>query len=468
MTFNAQKTPMSHPRGLGWLVALAVFATVVLVRGYYVQHFASALPFWDQWDAEGDQLIRPWIDGTLRLESLWQLHNEHRIVPTRLTTLAVFVVSGTWSNLWEARVNVFLSAAVAATFVWIAFRRQLPTGTRWLFVALVLACFTLPFAWENFLVGFQSQFCYVVLFMLAALILTAWRPDSMLVRCAVFVLCLASVVTLASGLVTALAVSFVVGLAWYIGDRPMRPPVIFIVMLWIVAISSYLSVPHIPEHATLKAQGAFELVDASTHILGWPTLGYHWPAFWLWLPGAMMISWIVWGRQASRVDLVMAGCYVWTAAQALALAYGRGHLLLEVPSRYTELLIPGILANGWFVLRFAEHATRLRQARAFAYVIASAFFIMLTGGYALRLEGDIGSMRARHDQFALQTSNVVRYLQTHDPAALRQPAMQVPYPDVPRLQQWLDDPVIAGSLPPIAHGVGRPPATLSPPRVPAH
>lgn len=454
-------------RTLRWIVALLVFAVVFSVRGYYVQHFANVLPFWDQWDAEGDQLLRPWINGDLRLAALWQLHNEHRIFTTRLTVLAIYIVSGTWSNLWEARINVGLAAATAAVFVWIAFRQPLPKGSRWLFVGTVVACYVLPFGWENFLVGFQSQFYYIAAFMLAAMILAAWRPESMAARCGVLVLCLVSIVTLASGLVTALAVAFAYGFAWHVRDRPMRPPLLFIAVLLGVAALGYLTVPHIAQHSALKSADALEFIDASSHVLGWPVAGYHWPGFWLWLPGAVMLPWMAWRRQASSTDLVMAGCYVWTVLQVLALAYGRGHGLLEVPSRYAELLIPGIIANAWFSLRFLGHANSFGQGRIVAGVVAAAFFVTLYVGFAMRLPGDIKAMRERHGLFEMQAANVVNYLQTRDPAALQRPFLQIPYPDATRLQGWLDDPVLSGSLPPVAPGVGKP-AGVPLPHAPAN
>ena len=45
------------------LALLATLLLVIVARIYFVETFAIPLPFWDQWDAEGDTLLRPWIEG---------------------------------------------------------------------------------------------------------------------------------------------------------------------------------------------------------------------------------------------------------------------------------------------------------------------------------------------------------------------------------------------------------------------
>ena len=68
---------------------LPVFLVVLGSKLLFIQLFGSNLPFWDQWDAEGAGLFKPYLEGTLGPEHLFASHNEHRILFTRLLELAM-------------------------------------------------------------------------------------------------------------------------------------------------------------------------------------------------------------------------------------------------------------------------------------------------------------------------------------------------------------------------------------------
>src|SRR5690606_12097995 len=144
-------------------VVIIILLCVVIPRWYYVSTYAVSLPFWDQWDAEGDYLLRPYLEGKLRIHELWQTHNEHRIFPTRLLSLLLFEVTGEWNNLTGAFFNIFLAASIPAILVHSIHRQRQLFGFRWLFILVLLAQFALPFSFENYLIGFQSQFYFLVL-----------------------------------------------------------------------------------------------------------------------------------------------------------------------------------------------------------------------------------------------------------------------------------------------------------------
>lgn len=144
-----------------WYLTFIFFALVIMLsRLLYVEKFAVALPFWDQWDAEWAGLLKPWIEGSLQFSDLFVGHNEHRILPTRLTTLAIFLITGTWNNLTEARLNIPLSAVTPLMLIWLICKHGRISGLKWLVIAVILLCASLPFSWENILIGFQSQFYF--------------------------------------------------------------------------------------------------------------------------------------------------------------------------------------------------------------------------------------------------------------------------------------------------------------------
>ncbi len=200
---------MLNQRLTGSLLFLILCIVVIVPRWYYVENFAVALPFWDQWDAEWVGLLKPWTEGKLAFSDLWSSHNEHRIFPTRLMTLLGFELTGKWSNLTETRLNVLLGASTPIFLIWLLYKGQGLYGFRWLVAAVIIAGAIFPLSWENILIGFQSQFYFLNLFTLSALALAVFRPQSIWAMVTVAGLCGLSIITMASGLITPIAVAMV-------------------------------------------------------------------------------------------------------------------------------------------------------------------------------------------------------------------------------------------------------------------
>ncbi|WP_313283652.1 hypothetical protein [Stenotrophomonas indicatrix] len=427
-------------------VAIAVAMLALVVRLFYVQHFAVPMPFWDQWDAEGAFLLKPWIDGTFPWADLIRTHNEHRILPTRLVTLATYLVTGQWNNMYEARVAALVFCLIPGMLVWQSLRQKEAGAHRWLLVVAALLLSVLPFAWENFLVGFQSQFYFLVLFSLCAIRLAATQHENILVMATVVALSILATLTMASGLFTLVAVAGTYVLACLCLPGRRWPALCTTAVLAALACYAYLKLPIIPEHRTLQAQNAHELVDAISHVLGWPLVGPHWAIAALWLPCIVYIARMVVLRRATRTDLSMAGLCAWSALQGLAIAYGRGHGLDTPAARYTELFTPGLFGNAWFALRLWNTEGLKKQLRAGAQLLALAFAGTFLVGMLIRVPMDARAMTARHDAARLQEKNTLLYLTSGDPAALEVNAFEIPYPNASRLRGLLDDPALKNAL----------------------
>ena len=95
--------------------------------------------------------------------TLFQPYNVHRIVPTCLIELALVRLNHQWDGLLEMSANAVIHCASVAAFGWVTAsllgKRSWPLV--WLLLALELA---VPFAWENAIWGFQSQFYFLLLF----------------------------------------------------------------------------------------------------------------------------------------------------------------------------------------------------------------------------------------------------------------------------------------------------------------
>jgi hypothetical protein len=145
------------------MVGLVVFAA----RLWFVQRNGSAIPFWDQWDAEALGIYKPWLTSTLQLNQLAAAHNEHRILFTRLADLALLALTGTWNPWLQLVLNAALQAGTAAivtAVLWPALRGMFQPAL----AAGLAIFFAAPADWQNALWGFQSQFYFADLFAVLA------------------------------------------------------------------------------------------------------------------------------------------------------------------------------------------------------------------------------------------------------------------------------------------------------------
>ena len=151
--------------------AFAIAALVLVVLGtklIFIQTFGSAVPYWDQWDAEADHLYKAYLNSSLSLATLIASHNEHRILATRIYSLALFELDGGWDPILQMIANAALHMGVIVLLV-ITFQRVL----RWVsflpFLLFSILVFALPIGWVNLLFGFQSPFYFLLMFSLVAL-----------------------------------------------------------------------------------------------------------------------------------------------------------------------------------------------------------------------------------------------------------------------------------------------------------
>lgn len=433
----------SNPRGssirLRKIAApLAWGAAIVVFRVAYVSHYAAALPFWDQWDAELDRLFGPLAQHRFDWASLIASHNEHRILFTRLLSIALWQANArVFDNRVECYANIVLVVAMYATFVLLLRRRTNGGLAKQAAPALLALVLCLPIDWENFLVGFQNGFYFASLATLLVFgLLTrdrfTWRD--WLPAC---VLAFASLFTMASGLFTA-----VIACALAIW-RSLRSPV------------HRLPWPALPFAAVVAFGVAMQTRCAScaAHsdwmkhaavlrlVLGWPALRPDGLLFLIpWLPLAATLPMLrtrLRERPGAAFPLALAA---WSLLVACSIAVARDALA----TRYAAALVLGLLAN-------AILACELVQAKAAAWktAIAVVFAAYAVVALATRTGRDT---RAMIDRFAFSRVEMLRVLlfeRTHDAAALRAPdRLQIPYHDPRQLAAWLADSAVLTLLPP--------------------
>ncbi|SEM34222.1 hypothetical protein SAMN02800694_0712 [Luteibacter sp. UNCMF331Sha3.1] len=440
------------------LQGAGVFAACFLLRSIYVSLFACDLPQWDQWDAEGDHLLRAWMHGTWHVADLFSSHNEHRIAFTRLISLAIFEAnSGQWDNLVEAYVNAGIFSTML-TLLWTLLNRNgIATSLRTASALTVLLIAALPFSWENALVGFQSQFYLMAIAAIAMIGIVSYMRPSRLMVVWLLVTGVASLFTMASGLIAAVAcIATIVVRAW---REPLGHKFLFVSvgLLAAISVTGLLLVPTIPGHEAYKAQGMVDHVRGLAVVLMWPleprmrhlqsTFTMLLVAMIMWAPMLLLSFRVLRRRQASSQELFAIGVAIWVLLQAAAIAHSRGHGIEVMASRYMDIPAIGSLVNAWLTLAALQRRELNRNVFRIGVASSALFVTGLAVGLHKRTPDDLSLALDRNNHTTEQTRNVRNYVRSGNFADLDKPFFTIPYPDARRLQSLLDDPLVKAMLP---------------------
>ena len=427
---------------------LALFALILGGKLLLIERYASDLPYWDQWDAEGELLIHPYMSGQLKSVHFFRPHNEHRPLFTRVLALGLFVVN---DHQWDARLQMVVNAALHATCALLLLslaRRFLSSIGLGLFVILTALFFAMNVSWENTLAGFQSQFYFVLLFTCLHLGCT-WlaRPRSLAWWLAPLAGA-ANLFSMASGLLSAAAILAITCLAAARDRRLTRDNAFVLAANALLVGAGWLLKNEMPGHAFLKAQSAGGWMDAWLHQLAWPVVTGNGPAWFavIGLLPPLVLLFFYWRRKVDGpIALILLSLCVWTVLQTMAIAYARGGVEHGYASRYADTLAFGVLVN---LLALAFVATQVTGQRKLQVSLVLLVLIDLGGLW----RESIGFNRANlHMQPELTTARVtsVREYLLHRPASFFQktPWNELPYPSAKQLAYYLDKPDIRAALP---------------------
>lgn len=140
--------------------SFAIIFIMLAVYGTYLRF--SPVPYWDMWDGYLGFFLN--FDKTNWISCLWQQHNEHRIVLSRILFLADFIFFGGYS-VFLIIVNHLLTLAITIFFVYLLKKYQKSDP---FLIFFTISC---VFFWcqnENLTWAFQSQFYLVQLLPLLA------------------------------------------------------------------------------------------------------------------------------------------------------------------------------------------------------------------------------------------------------------------------------------------------------------
>jgi hypothetical protein len=448
-TSNSSATP-SRRTGV-YYAAIGIVICVTLARSIWVLLYAVDIPYWDQWTQLMEQFVAL-KQGAWHLSNYFAPHSEHRILFTRLISMALFELNGgAWSNLVEAFVNTLIYGVVLAFFYAMACRgacRQ----TRWILFFAVIALSALPFDWENTLVGFQNQFYILIGFALIMASVASYRTPSVSTLLILFALAIASLFTMASGLLATLAVCAALALRCWREEVPGKYTLALFVAMAVAAVYGFWLIPAAQGNAIYKAQGISEHLYALATVLAWPLQPFlNKRSLWAtvsWLPTIIWLVKFARSKRAANNEIFLVSITMWVGCQALAIAHARGHGITEISSRYMNITTIGLLANFALALQligFEQPRSVAKYGRIGAVAICAAYVALL---FARRTPNDLFVMHQRYDFARVETYYTQGYLRTNDPAYLQHPGQTIPFPNQQLLQSYLDSPIVRDLLPP--------------------
>ena len=281
------------------VAAATAFLVTLAARLLFVSRYSVDMPFLDQWDAELDSLLLPYVRGDLEWQTLFSPHNEHRIFFTRVLTLILYSVQGVWSPRTMAQVQTILPALTASLLAYWSVRDRGSRAGSWV---LIVAAFGLPLAVTNHLWSFQNQFGFLVLFSIVAIRLAATEP-SLPRFLALMCFSVFAYLSMAGGALTPLVCAGMLGVHAVRSGRSGR---LLSMALLLVGLSLllYLLTPDVPQHDALRAQSITKSAAAFSLLLLWP---FGVGAF-VWLPGRLLRLPVVATRsQGNHLVLVPVG-----------------------------------------------------------------------------------------------------------------------------------------------------------------
>ena len=429
-------------------IAASLFLIIIGAKWRMIELYGSDMPDWDQWDAEGMYLYPPWFANEPFLQALFTPHNEHRVVLTKLQSLAQTLAGGQWDARVQTMCNAVLHTVLAVALFMLG-RRWLAAEAprmnaranlllRGLWFLVVAACFALSPAWQNTLGGFHSQQYWLLGLSLITLVILPFTHPRQgewwlgLLAGSVVLL------SMCSGLLAAAAVLVVLTFRIIRRSATLReawPTVLVCVALCAVG---WLTRKEVDYHTALRARSVGEFFLYTLKSLQWPVLTTHLGALLLWLPWVGVVV-QAWRQPTSRVAATLAGVGGWVLLQIIATAYTRGAGADWPAYRYMDTLLFGLVVNGLAMLWLA---TRISPGARWKWTAGAAFIAlwMTAIGYNLNREmrGLQDGLHNLANRYRQAEENTRAFLATNDIQFLERP--DVPYPGAPALKFRLEQP----------------------------
>ena len=435
-----------------WIAFSLLFALAAIALGgkfLLIRAAGSEVPYWDAWDGEGIRIYAPYAWDKLEAKNFFDLHNEHRPALSRGLNFGVFLLN---DRMWDARPQMIVNACLhlAALSVLLFAIRQGLFFVAWAWVGAIAAgLLAAPVGWYNTVIGFQSQFHFLLLCAFGHLALSLSATPRQARWWLGQAIGVAGLFSMASGFLSGAALIAVAALR--AGKRRETG-----IQLWanlavgvMLIAAGWCLKKEMPYHENLRVTSVGQFLDAFAHVLAWPyhrmllgALLVHLPAAWF-----LVKLWRE-RRDTPAADWVLGGLATWYLLQDAALAYQRsqGGDFIFV-DRYFDLYASGLAVAAACLARLC--ALSPRPGRWALYGLGWTGWVGV--GIAI---GSITAWQTKIIPFiqerAVNEARLLRFSQSGDPDVILQaPEGELPYPkNNPWLLHLLTIPELAATLPP--------------------
>jgi len=400
-----------------------------------IDQYGSPIPFYDEWEAEAAWLYKLHIEGNLGFGELFEPHNGHRVVLTRITALFLFVLNGGWEPQLQLIVNSILHASTAAILVLLVQNYVRFDFQSWAALATVLL-FSVPFSWLSILVPFQTQFYFMLFFAVLSMSqLSAERYVSG------YLFAILSLLSMTSGAFVLPAFIATILLESIRNRSIARDQVIHIVICGVIFTAFLFTRAPDAGAVAYYAQNIKGFVITIIATISWPFRVSYGVGLIVYLPLALLALKACFGAKVPRIYLCLA---MFMALHILAMGYFRGGEGVPPANRYWGILIVGIWLNGMAMLYLLDN-----YSNKYLKLIGGFWSIAIVIGMASLAYMALTEGLPDHKEQSLTAQTlIVQYLSSNDPAVLQdRTGLEISHPNADELIRILSDPTVQKILP---------------------
>jgi hypothetical protein len=462
---TADRDPKLRRRHIAlWMAAL--FLSVFSAKLVFMRHHPVTVPFWDQWGAEAGLLYVPFNEGCLPWSTMVGLHNEHRILFSRLLALGLVSLSGEWDPRLQQVVNAGLHAltgTLLAAFFWLAAeRRHLD-----LFAIVCGLVVSLPFGWENTLFGFQSAFYFLLLFSVLAIGLTSQSRAGSERWFLGWTFALGAIFTAASGPLVSVAIAGIALVRLLNRPKDWREPALNLIAAGLIlSVGLVVASPPLAHHAGLQPATFAAYTAALGRNLSWPWVEDSQFAVVMWVPFiGMFVSFAFRRAGVTPLERMALGLGLWVLLHAGAIAYARGAQAQVPASRYMDFFSLGVLVNTAAFVALRSRVRGLEVGRHVATAAIASWVLFAAVGLDEVTRNRLAESNRSLNQWTAHETNVRQFILVDDVDAFasKEAPREIPFPD-PRFlaNAWLRHPYVRRILPArVRHPVRIEPSSLT-------
>jgi hypothetical protein len=440
-----------------------IVSSCLIVLGFkllLINRFNPITPWYDQWDAEGALLYAPIIEGHFNPMVLLSYWNEHRILFTRIINLAVLYGTGLWYPALQMVVNSFIHCATIFTVVYVL-TRQINIYARSILILLLTLMYVIPFDAQNTLIGFQSQFYFLVLFSILSIHLMANATGFSRSWLIGLICSVASYFNMASGSLTPAVSGIIMALQLVVGsrERTVRECVALSMCVAISVIAVLFGAPSSSD--PYRANSLYAFAIGVIHQASYP-FGTRFGLL-QYAPSVILIARVFIGKpRLGEYEWSALAIVAWIGSQLMAISFGRAGLAV-ITSRYTDVLILSLSTN----LAIAFHLLQSFWARYFRsnlpvvtllrrWLLVLCVAVAVSGSWAVPLgRNAFAGARGWGDDLERQTAIMKEFFRSGENVSVLRGkpfAVVLPYRGAQRLAMLASDPTIRSILHPALTG----------------